>query len=462
MSHRLRIAVANCTRAVPAVWPVATRFAAVADVVPLTAATDGSDAEAVVPELERAAPDAIVVFPQVAARLLQTSLAAAPVVPIEIPADVLVGRATAALELADSVAVLPPAGTVSPSSARLLRRLGGTIHVMPYENHAHLHDLVLRCRRMGVRAAIGGQSLASLAEPEGLHAFSLMDMPDETSGMTAQVIMKAAAQAAPRCTARGDELARYGLILEKIAQGAIGPHDITLCVDAGGRVTAAFAPPAANGAGHALTRATPSGLSVMEAVTATAGADAAADEAGPPVALDLYPLAARDGGGYLAVLRGTPRPVASLPGEPAPLDADPRAGRLLERVDTLVERVDALTRARRARRAPRRFLASLRRRTFLLDWDRVRYFELRSGLVYASLATGETYATNYTLADIAARVDARDFFRIHRHVIVNLSYVIELERYGVSQLRVVIEGPDTPSFVVSRPASAALRKLLKY
>ncbi|HEX7127973.1 MAG TPA: LytTR family transcriptional regulator DNA-binding domain-containing protein [Thermodesulfobacteriota bacterium] len=462
MDHRVRIAFATCGPTVNRLEPVKARFASVAEILPFPAANDGSDADALVPALRRAAPHAVVAFPKVAERLLRTGLAV-PVFPMEMPADVLVGRVTEALERADSVGVLPPAGTIAPSTCRLLRRLGGAVHILPYENHDHLRDLVARCRRMGIRALVGGESLKGIAEPQGLRPFSLADEADEAAGAMGQAVIRAASQAAPRHAPRGEALARYGLILEKIAQGAIGPDDLTLCVDDGGRVTAAFASPWATGAGRALAPARPGALSVLEAVTtAAAVATSEPGESVSPVALDLYPLAPGDGGGYLAVVRSSRRPVAALPAGPAPLAADPAAGDLLARLDTLIARLDTLVRARRGRHAPRRFLASLRRRTFLIDWRRVRYFELRAGLVYASLVTGETYATNYTLADLAARVDGRDFFRIHRHVLVNLNYVTELERYGVSQFRVVLEGPDTPAFVVSRPASAALRKLLKY
>ncbi len=457
MSSRPEIAFVQCTTAIKMIEPVAARFAAVARVLPFEASPDGTDADVLLRALAEAGPSAVVALPKVATALASGAVTA-PVLPIELPPDVLLGRVEAALEEADSVAVLSPVGTVTPSTARLLRRIGGVVHIFPYETNAHLEDLVTRCRRMGVQALVGGERARRLAGEAGLQAVSFVDGPDEPAGLMGQAIVRAVGQAAPRHVGRADELARFGLILEKIAQGVIGPRDTALCVDRCGRVTAAFSPPAVHGAALAL----PPGISVLEAVAASA-AHGAGDEDAGPVALDLYPLANGAGDGYLVVLRGAPRPTAVFPGGPAAPDAaDAPVARLLERVDALVERTDALTRARRARRAPRRFLASLRRRTFLVDWDRVRYFELRSGLVYAALATGETYATNYTLADIAARVDARDFFRIHRNVIVNLNYVTELERYGVSQFRVAIEGPDTPAFVVSRPASAALRKLLKY
>ncbi len=462
MAPRLRIAFATCAAVARLLGPVRARFAGIAEVLPFLAAGDGSDADALALDLTQAGPHAVVAFPKMAARLVEAGVAA-PVLPIEMPHDVLLDRVSAALDVADSVAVLPPAGTMTPSTTRLLRRLGNAVHILPYEDDAHLRDLVVRCRRMGVQAVVGGETLKPLAESEGLRAFSLIDRPDETAGVLGQAVMKAVALAA-RHVAHTDERIRLGLILEKIGQGVIGPRDIALCVDRRGRVTTAFAPPAANGAGRDLTLALRGGLSLIDAATVTARHSITdADEAGGPVPLDLYPLADDAGDGFLAVLRATPLAAPARRGDSGPPDpGDAPVTRLVERLGTLVDRTEALVRARRARRAPHRLLASRKGRTFLVDWRRVRYLELRSGVVYASLATGETGATKYTLAEVAARVDARDFFRIHRHVFVNLAYVTGIERYDASRLRIFLDGPGAPSFVVSRPASAVLRKLLEH
>ena len=257
MSHRVRIAFAICSPGLSIVERVAPRFAALADVSTCATHTDGSNFDAVVPALAETAPDAVVALPKPAARLRERL--SMPVIPFESPADVLFARVEEALREADSVAVLPPAGTISPAAIRLLRRLGGEVHVLPYENPGHLRDLEVRCRRIGVRTLLGGESILPLAAEEGLTGVSLNDRQDEPAGVMAQLIVKAAAQVAQRPAGRPEEPAAFGVILEKIAQGAIGPHDTALCVDPRGRVTAAFTPPAVNGAGRAPAPALPAG-----------------------------------------------------------------------------------------------------------------------------------------------------------------------------------------------------------
>ncbi len=454
MATRLRIGFATCPPQVPVLARLAPRFGAIADVV--AHPCRGGEVADALPKLAERAPHIVVAEPagvEPLAEKLQTA-----VIPFEFSPDSLVPRLDEALLQAETVAVVLLAGTAGPLVARFLRRIAGSVHLLLWESLAHLPDVIARCRRMGVQAVVGGQTAAALAEQEGMKGFCVYERPDETDGPIGQMVLRAAAQAGPRLVGRTEELVAFGLILEKIAQGAIGPHDAAFCVDDRGVVTAAYGGPAA---------AIPAGVSVAEAISESVAARAAGpDPDAVPVALDLYPLARAGAAGYVAVLRGSPRPAAVIgSGGQASGQAaveESRLEPLLQRMESLVERSEALAQAGRGRLGPRRLLGSLRRRMFLIDWNRVRYFELRSGLVHASTITGESYATNYTLTDIMARVDPRDFFRTHRNVIVNLNYVAEVERYGQGQLRLVLEGPDAPAFVVSRPASAALRKILKY
>lgn len=201
----------------------------------------------------------------------------------------------------------------------------------------------------------------------------------------------------------------------------------------------------------------------MEALEASARqVPAGTGGADRPLQLDLYPFAEDAGDGYVAVVRVDPRHDGNSGGDSRGAgSAGARVETLLRRVEALIGRTETLPPAGRHRAAPRRLLGSVRRRMFLVDWSQVRHFELRSGRVYAAVAGGETYQMNYTLQCIQARVNPRDFFRISRNVIVNLSHVVEIERYGGNRLRVLLAGPDAPSFVASRRASAALRTLLR-
>ncbi|HEX7127974.1 MAG TPA: LytTR family DNA-binding domain-containing protein [Thermodesulfobacteriota bacterium] len=118
--------------------------------------------------------------------------------------------------------------------------------------------------------------------------------------------------------------------------------------------------------------------------------------------------------------------------------------------------------ARRTAGVPRRLVGFKRKRTFLFDPSRALAFELRSGLVHASLDDGESLATNYSVRELTARLAPLGFFRVHRDVIVNLRRVREIERVGQGRVRLVLDTPDAHGFTVSRPASARLRRLLRF
>ncbi len=111
---------------------------------------------------------------------------------------------------------------------------------------------------------------------------------------------------------------------------------------------------------------------------------------------------------------------------------------------------------------PRRLVGFKRNRTFLFEPSRVLAFELRSGLVHATFEDGESYTTNYSIRDLTARLAPVGFFRAHRDVIVNLKRVKEIERIGQGRVRLLLDTPDAPGFAASRPASARLRRLLRF
>lgn len=111
---------------------------------------------------------------------------------------------------------------------------------------------------------------------------------------------------------------------------------------------------------------------------------------------------------------------------------------------------------------PRRLVGFKRRRMFLFDPNRVLCFELRAGLVHAQLEDGESYTTNYSIRELAARLASADFFRVHRDVVVNLAKVREIERAGEGRLRLLLDTADARGLLASRPASARLRRLLRF
>lgn len=129
--------------------------------------------------------------------------------------------------------------------------------------------------------------------------------------------------------------------------------------------------------------------------------------------------------------------------------------------EAVAQRLASLARSPRLRR----LVGFKRKRTFLLDPKRVACFELHSGLVHAVMMDGATFTTNYSLRELAHRLAPLDFFPAHRDVVVNLNTVTEIEKLGQGRLRLVLnlpaDGGDFKAAIVSRPASARLRKLLR-
>ncbi len=149
-------------------------------------------------------------------------------------------------------------------------------------------------------------------------------------------------------------------------------------------------------------------------------------------------------------------PSPAPPGFPAPVT-------LGEEIVAWARSPDVAARlARRLRPAGlTRLVGFKRKRMFLFDPARVVSFELRSGLVHATFEDGESYTTNYSIRELAARLAPVGFFRAHRDVIVNLKRVKEIEKMGQGRVRLVLDTPDAPGFGASRPASARLRRLLR-
>jgi len=64
--------------------------------------------------------------------------------------------------------------------------------------------------------------------------------------------------------------------------------------------------------------------------------------------------------------------------------------------------------------------------------------------------TGKTYDISYSLDQLEAQLDPRQFFRISRKHIVNIEAIQEIIAYSSSRLRLVLNGSDNENIIVSR------------
>jgi two-component system LytT family response regulator len=63
-----------------------------------------------------------------------------------------------------------------------------------------------------------------------------------------------------------------------------------------------------------------------------------------------------------------------------------------------------------------------------------------------------------TLGEVEARLDPRDFVRIHRAHLVNLAHVVSIRRYDERRLELRLD--DDTTIIASRKGSLALRELM--
>jgi two-component system LytT family response regulator len=100
----------------------------------------------------------------------------------------------------------------------------------------------------------------------------------------------------------------------------------------------------------------------------------------------------------------------------------------------LTELIDMM----RAPRAPQRIASRLGDRVTLLDLEEVSHFHSSDRLTYAA-SGGKDHVVDETLASLERRLDPATFVRIHRGVLVNLRFVVELRGDGAG-LVVVLRG----------------------
>jgi two-component system LytT family response regulator len=114
------------------------------------------------------------------------------------------------------------------------------------------------------------------------------------------------------------------------------------------------------------------------------------------------------------------------------------------------------TDARRSRFAARLF-ARHRGGIVPVSVDRIIRIDATSG--GASLVTdGAAYSSDASLGEIHDRLNPKEFLRVHRGHIVNLSHVSKIEKYD--ERRFLIRLDDGSRLVASRRGSQALRELM--
>ncbi|MBN1602373.1 MAG: response regulator transcription factor [Chitinispirillaceae bacterium] len=80
---------------------------------------------------------------------------------------------------------------------------------------------------------------------------------------------------------------------------------------------------------------------------------------------------------------------------------------------------------------------------------------------YTVIMTKEKqYVSNYSITELAERLNSPHFIRIHRSYIVNLKHVTELRKIGIGKFKIITDSVDTEEMVVSKNYYEELKKRL--
>jgi two-component system LytT family response regulator len=89
--------------------------------------------------------------------------------------------------------------------------------------------------------------------------------------------------------------------------------------------------------------------------------------------------------------------------------------------------------------------------------DEIVRIDATSGGV-SLVTSGATFSSDASLGEVQERLNPKEFIRIHRGHLVNLSHVSKIEKYD--ERRFLIRLDDGSRLVASRRGSQALRELM--
>jgi DNA-binding LytR/AlgR family response regulator len=115
----------------------------------------------------------------------------------------------------------------------------------------------------------------------------------------------------------------------------------------------------------------------------------------------------------------------------------------------------------RAATAPRERLLVQKGLDFVsLPVGDVAYLFTAHGVVFARTRGGDQYLVDEPLAEVAARLDPRRFFRVNRQLLASLDAVRRFRRHDKGRLLVTLEPATKEDVVVSQERAAAFREWL--
>ena len=106
---------------------------------------------------------------------------------------------------------------------------------------------------------------------------------------------------------------------------------------------------------------------------------------------------------------------------------------------------------------PERIASRLGERIQLLEVARITHCFARDKLTYAAV-DGKNYVVDHTVAELVAKLDPRQFVRIHRSTLVNIAWVREIDAWFGGKLLVRLKDAKATELQVSRDRAAELKQ----
>ncbi|HKS21495.1 MAG TPA: LytTR family DNA-binding domain-containing protein [Thermoanaerobaculia bacterium] len=110
---------------------------------------------------------------------------------------------------------------------------------------------------------------------------------------------------------------------------------------------------------------------------------------------------------------------------------------------------------------PRRVMSRLGDRTQLIDLAAVTHFIAAEKVTYA-VAAARRQIVDYSLAELEQRLDPQQFLRIHRSIVVNLTFVEEIEQHAGGPARVRLRDGQRTQLPIARERLRELKDRLVF
>lgn len=114
-----------------------------------------------------------------------------------------------------------------------------------------------------------------------------------------------------------------------------------------------------------------------------------------------------------------------------------------------------------AAKAPKKRLITYQRDELIkLEVDNIAFIFLKTGMTYLQTFDNLSYTTNESLDEIMNELDAVNFYRANRQVIVNIRAIQTIQLYGSNQLKLIIKPATDIEILVSKNKVAEFKQWL--